>query len=392
MIELKYALSDVTIQPAVLSDIDSRGCCNPFCDDGMLPLFTAPMTTVIDGDNYDLFKENNITPIIPRTVDIKERMEFLCKGEWCAFGLDETRKIFLGDDNDSTFVDYHNTISSFETSENCKSIKILIDIANGHMQKLYDTVKLIKEKYDDVKLMVGNIANPLTYKICCEYGVDYVRVGIGGGSVCLTSSNTSIHFPLASLLSEINVIKKQYEEDGYFTTKIIADGGIKDYADIIKCLALGADYCMCGNAFSQMLETPGEIYTYLDESSKYVYGEYKNWVFDYLPIKDKFEIQEGRVYCDELNKEILKDKKLFKENYGMSTKKAQIEMGKNELKTSEGKVKEIEVKYTMKQFRNNLIDYLRSGMSYTGKRNLKEFIGNVTILRLYNNQNNYFNL
>jgi hypothetical protein len=60
--------------------------------------------------------------------------------------------------------------------------RVPIDVANGHMFKLWQISKKIKEKFgDDIELMVGNIANPDTYRKC-EIGVDYIRVGIGGGS------------------------------------------------------------------------------------------------------------------------------------------------------------------------------------------------------------------
>ncbi len=354
MIDLKFALSDISIEPTILSDIESRNECVPFYEDGTLPLFTAPMSTVIDEENYHLFKENNIIPIIPRTVDIGSRRGFLYENEWVAFGLDEIEEM----------------VKIKPTHLITGTPHILIDIANGHMRKLYELVDQVKELNPFSVIMIGNIANPDTYKLCCLHGVDYVRVGIGGGSMCLTSSNLGIYFPMGSLISEIHQIKKKYEDEGKFITKIIADGGLKNYSDIIKCLALGADYCMCGKLFSQMKETPGDVFA-CDHNACWKYNQYSNEVIN--------------------GSGLSKSHTLIKEVYGMSSKKAQQLMGKTDLKTSEGKIEKIEIKYTMKQWRDNMIDYMKSAMSYTGKRHLNEFIGNVDIIHLTGNASQGFN-
>jgi len=335
MSELKFSLNDISIEPAILSDIESRNECNPFYEDVRLPLFTAPMPTVVDENNYMLFHENNIIPIMPRTIDYQKRLNLLNDNQWVAFGLEEIKQL----------------IKEKHTYLLINTPHILIDIANGNMKILYDLVDKIKEINSSAVIMIGNIANPDTYKICCQYKIDYVRCGIGGGSYCLTSSNTGIYYPMGSLIHEIDKIKYQYKCENKFTTKIIADGGLKNYSDIIKVLALGADYAMCGTLFAQMEETPGNVIDF-----------------------------------DENGKKFLK-----KEMYGMSSKIAQKLTGKTELKTSEGKIGEIRIKYTMKQWRDNFVDYLKSAMSYTGKRTLNEFVGNVDILHLTQNASQSFN-
>ena len=90
------------------------------------------------------------------------------------------------------------------------NIKILVDIANGHMGKLHSLCKkFVQLNFNNKhKLMVGNIAHPKTFKELAKIGVDYVRVGIGGGSGCLTSANLGVHYPMASLISECYKIKK----------------------------------------------------------------------------------------------------------------------------------------------------------------------------------------
>ena len=72
---LSYA--DLTVIPAPISEIDSRKECNIFYEDGNLPIFTAPMMTVVNEYNYTLYEDNKINVIIPRTVKYKQRLDFL---------------------------------------------------------------------------------------------------------------------------------------------------------------------------------------------------------------------------------------------------------------------------------------------------------------------------
>ena len=221
---MKYSYNDIMIVPATISYISSRSQCNPYTMYNYLPIFTAPMASVVSEDNYTIFNDNKIYPIIPRNIPFVYRLELINKGIWCAFSLMEADALYEYELNDNS--------------------KILIDIANGHMKKLYDVAKKLKLKCKTYQIMVGNIANPDTYLYISENYyeyVDYIRVGIGGGNGCITSSNTGIHYPIASLIQECKKIK-----DAVGGPKIVADGGIRNYSDIIKALVLGADYVMVG--------------------------------------------------------------------------------------------------------------------------------------------------
>ena len=86
--EVKYGLRDIEIVPSAVSNINSRSECNPYIGNGMLPIFTAPMSSVVDLNNHQLFKENKIIPIIPRNIDLQIRKD-MCSETWCAFSLKE---------------------------------------------------------------------------------------------------------------------------------------------------------------------------------------------------------------------------------------------------------------------------------------------------------------
>ena len=278
--EEKYCYNDVMIVPAKVSNIEHRIECDPFHKDGFLPIFTAPMSTVVNEDNFNIFKENKIHPILPRNINYDVRLGHALSNEWAAFSLREFEDFFCDEGNVKHYVG--------------RKKKALIDIANGHMKKLFTIVKKAKRLYGEtLQIMIGNIANPKTYEEVFKCGADYVRLGIGSGAGCITSSNTSIHFPLASLIDETVRIKEKIACDRGIPMcdmpKIIADGGIRNYSDVIKALALGADYVMIGSVFSQLVESAARTYT-INKDNEYV-------VFN--PFQDKITEKDGVFYVIE---------------------------------------------------------------------------------------------
>jgi hypothetical protein len=362
--ELGLSLNDVSIIPAITSDIESRKECNPFDKNDMLPLFTAPMSSVVNEDNYEIFIKNKITPIIPRTVLIDKRIDLMNKGIWVALGIEEFEKYLINAD----IFDYPRYV--------------VLDVANGHLMKVINYIDKAKKKHkDNVIIMGGNIANPKTYFDYARAGCDMLRLGIGGGSYCITSSNTGIYHPYVSLLIEVyknkKYVKDRINRDNYNNSieefkkapLIIIDGGIKNYSDIIKSLNLGANYVMCGGIFSKMLESAAK--------TEYIRSDNTILEMNQYNIKTKEAFKNGLL--------------LRKLSYGMSTKLAQKEMGKTELKTSEGIIKYVDVEYTMEQWVDNFKDYLKSAMSYCNCRKLINFIGQQSYIVLSQNASNSFN-
>lgn len=347
-----YSYNDLTVIPAITTSIKSRKEVDPFCN-GNLPLFTAPMSAVINGENWVNYENNKINPIIPRTVDIEKRIEFVKEGKWVAFSLEEAKSHFIG---------------PIPNYKNIGKFRICVDIANGHMKDLISTCKTIKFYYPDCEIMTGNIANPATIREYMKAEIDYVRVGIGGGSGCLTSSNTSVHYPMASLINETLEARGKNRKP-----YIVADGGIRNYSDIIKALALGADFVMVGSLFASLFESAAHV---------------KNYGFNLIPWDPKLTEEEKIQIIKNHEKH---DNPIEREFYGMSTKQAQKEMGSIACKTSEGCYKTLITTHTMKQWSENCESYLRSAMSYTDKRNLKEFIGNVDLIINSNSTQNSVN-
>ena len=344
-----YSLQDVTLIPAAISEISSRSQCNPHADDfGMLPLFVAPMSSVIDDKNWKTFHNHKINTVIPRNIDIEIRLKLSYNQlTFVAFSLDE-------------FETYFCVKISYKAN-------ILIDVANGHMKKLIDLCKKAKElNGDNVIIMAGNVANPETYFEYAKAGIDYIRMSIGSGSQC-TTANTGIFYPMGSLLIKTNMYKESVK--AWFNNpdcpyksipKIVADGGFNTFGDIIKALALGADYVMCGKIFAKSVEGCGEIKTQIKPLNYDILkdGPFNEWIRTQDISRIKF------LEC-------------YREYYGMSTKRAQIEFGKEGTKTEEGIQSYIKIEYYLSDWVHRFIDYLCSAMSYTNSFNLSDFIGKV---------------
>jgi len=331
--EMKYAFADIVMLPAISSNICSRSQCNVYNEDGMLPLITSPMYSVVDKNNISLFVNQKIYGSYPRGSEITNPI----KNSFVAYGLDEFEKKYI--------------LNGFDKSVSPQTPHyVMIDIANGHMEKLQNVIRNARMIYgmEELILMVGNIAHPKTYAKLAKSGANYVRCGIGVGSACTSSANTSIHYPLCSLLDECNTIR---EHEGY-NTKIVADGGFKNFDEIIKALGLGADLVMSGSLFNKALESSGTT-------------------------RVKGSNCQINQYSEEIKNSFKNGLELTKEYYGMSTKRAQKEMGHELLKTAEGITKRNTVEYTIEQWVENFIHYLKSAMSYTGKQNIESFIGGV---------------
>lgn len=337
----KVDFSDILIQPAEKTSITSRKQINPFDKKGFLPIFTAPMDTVVDEENHRLFLENKINICFPRQ---KVYRESYSPSFFYSLSLDE----FIKEYTENQSRTFPGKISNDGPHKNTHYI--LIDIANGHMEKMMNAIKFAKEKHgDNIFIMAGNVANPSTYRLLSDAGADAVRIGIGNGNGCLTTQQTGIGYPMASLIRECYY--KSLLMDN--AALIVADGGMKDYSDIIKAIALGADYVMVGSILNKCLESCGETR-----------------IFKHIKLNPKSKLTQWFYK---------KGFKLTKRFRGMSTKEVQKNWGNEVIKTSEGVVRIRPVEYTLSQWSCNFEDYLRSAMSYTNCKTIEEFRGNVIL-------------
>lgn len=349
---MKVDFDDLLIQPVVTTNIKSRTEINPFDENGMLPLITAPMDTVVDEANATLFYDSKINVCLPRGEKRVNNLMFQ------SYSLEQFLDNFL-----SEYEEDSQTKREFDEMP----LYVLIDTANGHIQDLINVIKSAKELYRNrMVLMVGNVANPETYKLLSEAGADYIRVGIGNGGGCLTTQQLGIGYPMASLIQECYHISLGLDTPA----KIVADGGMQKYSDIIKAIALGADYVMLGSIINKCLESCGDNYFQVD------------------PNQPESKV---RIDTDQALERYNNGKQVLKMFRGMSTKEVQKKWGNEKLKTSEGVVRYREVEYTLSQWVENFESYLRSAMSYCNARTLSDFVDNAEFNQITPNAFNRFN-
>jgi glutamate synthase domain-containing protein 2 len=189
---------------------------------------------------------------------------------------------------------------------------------------------------------------------------------------CLTSQQVGVGYPLASLIDECYTISCTLNNPA----KIVADGGMKNYSDIIKALALGADACMVGSIFNRALESAGETF-----KANVKHTGVETWTEPGEPVDQ---------YSENVKNAFENGAKFYKKFRGMSTKSVQKLLGNEVLKTSEGVTRMNPVEYTIEGWRENFEHYLASAMSYTGAEKLDDFIGKVTLAKISDNSFNRF--
>ena len=138
----------------------------------------------------------------------------------------------------------------------CGVDAVIIDTAHGHTKGVVRVLKLIKENFPKLEVIVGNIATGTAAKYLVEAGADAVKVGIGPGSICTTRVIAGVGFPQFSAVLEV---AEAIKGSG---VPVIADGGIRYTGDIPKAIAAGADSVMLGSLLAGTKESPGETIIY----------------------------------------------------------------------------------------------------------------------------------
>ena len=208
---------------------------------------------------------------------------------------------------------------------------IVIDTAHGHTRGVADVVKKVKEKFNLLDVVVGNIATGKAAKYLADIGADAVKVGIGPGSICTTRVIAGVGYPQLSAIIEV---RKALKGTGI---PIIADGGIRYTGDIPKAIAAGADSVMLGSLLAGTKESPGE--TVIFEGRKY------------------------KIYRGMVSVEAMK----------MGSKDRYFQDVEDDLKklVPEGIVGRVPYKGDLEESIHQFIGGLRAGMGYCGSRDIK---------------------
>jgi len=273
------------------------------------PIIASCMDTVISAKVSDIMRKSGSSAVLHRYMSIE----------------DEVKEYLSVEDKTGIFCaigatgDYIKRFESLYFDGGCRLF--CIDVAHGYHENVANAIKLLKYHYKDLVIMAGNVADLDGFDFLADAGADLIRVGVAGGSVCETRNKTGFGIP--TLESVIRCSRTDRN------ALIVADGGFRDSGDIVKALAFGADMVMLGSMLSGHEESPGEI--------------------------------------------INKDNVLYKKFRGMASESAQKEW-RGYVSVSEGKeilipLKSCSLEHTV----DTILKGVRSGLSYAGATNLKDF-------------------
>jgi len=282
-----------------------------------LPIIASPMDTVTEKAMALAMFSNGGLGIIHRYNTIEEQCTLVRD---IAATLEETC-----DENINKIAVAIGTSSDFDSRARAiwsAGARILcIDVAHGHHTLVERSIKKLKDLFGGtVTIIAGNVATADGFRDLSEWGADAVRIGIGGGSICSTRIQTGHGIPTLQ-----SVLDCRDASDA----AIIADGGIKTAGDIVKALGAGADMVMLGSMLAGTRQTPGEVF----QSN---------------------------------------DNKRYKVYRGMASPEAQIAW-RGETRSLEGISTTVPYKGGVEEILTRLEKNIKSGLSYSGARNLIDF-------------------
>ena len=276
-----------------------------------LPLMTANMDTITGAEMANFIGEKGGIGVLHRFCSIEENMQMF---RACLY---------------PTFVSIGCSDQEVERASALRDAGaefFCVDVAHAHGRYVGRMFKNIREILGkQTCIIAGNVATYAGADYLASCGADMIKVGIGAGSVCTTRVKTGFGVPSLTAIKECAKVDRS----------IIADGGIRTPADVVKALAFGADFVMIGGMLAGTRPTPGPVLTRKDN-----------------------------------NGEVLK-KKVYR---GMASREAQKDFqgGMAEWKTAEGISIEIPYHETEDDIIADIVGGLRSGLTYGGAANIRE--------------------
>ena len=175
---------------------------------------------------------------------------------------------------------------------------LCIDSSEGFTEWQKRTLEFVREKYgDSVKIGAGNVVDREGFRFLADAGADFIKVGIGGGSICITREAKGIGRGQATSVIEVAKARNEYFEETGIYIPICSDGGIVYDYHITLALAMGADFVMLGRYFARFDESPTKLVTVNGSYMKEYWGEgstrARNWQRYDLGGAGKLSFEEG---------------------------------------------------------------------------------------------------
>ncbi|MCD7777147.1 MAG: IMP dehydrogenase, partial [Clostridiales bacterium] len=175
---------------------------------------------------------------------------------------------------------------------------LCIDSSEGYSDWQKITLEYIREKYgDSVKVGAGNVVDKDGFRFLAEAGADFIKIGIGGGSICITRETKGIGRGQATAVIEVAKARDEYFKETGVYIPICSDGGIVHDYHLTLALAMGADFCMLGRYFSRFEESPTNKVVVNGNYMKEYWGEgssrARNWQRYDMGGANKLAFEEG---------------------------------------------------------------------------------------------------
>jgi len=175
---------------------------------------------------------------------------------------------------------------------------LCIDSSEGYTIWQKKTIDWVREKYGDtVKIGAGNVVDREGFRFLAEAGADFIKVGIGGGSICITRETKGIGRGQATAIIEVAAARDEYFKETGIYVPICSDGGIVHDYHMTLALAMGADFMMLGRYFARFDESPTNKLMVNGVYVKEYWGEgsnrARNWQRYDLGGKNKLAFEEG---------------------------------------------------------------------------------------------------
>jgi IMP dehydrogenase len=176
---------------------------------------------------------------------------------------------------------------------------LCIDSSEGYSEWQKLTIDWIRKHYgNDVKVGAGNVVDAEGFRFLAEAGADFIKVGIGGGSICITREQKGIGRGQATALLDVSRARDEYYKETGIYVPVCSDGGIVYDHHVTLALAMGADFIMLGRYFARFDESPTNKVNINGNYMKEYWGEgsarARNWQrYDLGGSKNKLSFEEG---------------------------------------------------------------------------------------------------
>lgn|SRR3990167_7705990 len=280
-----YSYSDIGLIPRRRSTIFSRKDVDTSTDffgiKLKLPVLVSPMDKVTGVDMAVAIRELGGVAILPRSKNLSTDVQLMKDVRTWQVRLALGSEVIMAIPATGDFLKRIQCLY-----EEYGVVHFCLDVANSFSEVVTGAMAAINQLTYRNKLVIitGNVASAEGYKDAALANVDAVRVGLGNGSVCSTSVATGVGIGQASAIRECVTTDLAGIKQ---VPQIIADGGIKGAGDIVKALALGADFIMSGSLFVGCKESPSAVVLHNGKKYKHYAGQAS------MVIKGKDEFVEG---------------------------------------------------------------------------------------------------